>query len=286
MPSSRLLAEAGIEPVRPIAAVLRRRRAGRGGVRGAAHRRCPDSTRLRRLMGRMGSRAAYAQVAARQRPTGQWPLAGPQAADPAQRLAAPGLYRGTRGLRKRKGMAPLGEMRRDGRLTCQGLTTLAPRNRPNCVDYTAKPVVRGGVEPPAFRFSGAPKTSPHDARRGLIGDLAAETNDRCRLVWPVVCRCWLPFGSPFGSPETVALRRSHCPAACPDTARSPTASAVFHSREVLCNRRVAGAAADARHCRNEYTEQPGPTGTISSTSRQGARPCRSLPAKLARTCFP
>jgi hypothetical protein len=35
----------------------------------------------------------------------------------------------------------------------RGFATLAPRNRPDWADYTAKPVVRGGVEPPTFRFS-------------------------------------------------------------------------------------------------------------------------------------
>jgi hypothetical protein len=96
-------------------------------------------------------------------------------------------------------------MRRDGGLTCHGLTTLAPRGRPNWVDYTAKPVVRGGVEPPAFRFSGDSTAMPDDAERRLIGNLDAETNAHYCLAWPGVCRCWLPFGSPFGSPEALAL---------------------------------------------------------------------------------
>jgi hypothetical protein len=42
-----------------------------------------------------------------------------------------------------------------------------------------KLVVRGGVEPPAFRFSGASAGSLHVAGRGLIGDLAVETMARC-----------------------------------------------------------------------------------------------------------
>jgi hypothetical protein len=101
---------------------------------------------------------------------------------------------------QRKGTASFGAVRRDGRSTCQGLATLAPHNRPNWVDYTAKPVVRGGIEPPAFRFSGISTALPDDAGRGLTGNLAAETNVRYRPAWPGVCRCWLPFGSPFGSP--------------------------------------------------------------------------------------
>jgi hypothetical protein len=47
---------------------------------------------------------------------------------------------------------------------------------PNC---TAKLVVRGGVEPPAFRFSGASAASLHVAGQGLMGYLAAKP-------WPVV----------------------------------------------------------------------------------------------------
>ena len=58
------------------------------------------------------------------------------------------------------------------------------------------------------RFSGASMASPDNASRGRIGNLAAETNARYRPAWPGVCRCWLPFGSPFGSPESLTLRRS------------------------------------------------------------------------------
>jgi hypothetical protein len=57
-------------------------------------------------------------------------------------------------------------------------------------------VVRGGVEPPTFRFSGAYAPSLHVAGRGPIGDLAAEIMARCRLMWPEVCRRWLG-GSPI-----------------------------------------------------------------------------------------
>ena len=52
-------------------------------------------------------------------------------------------------------------------------------------------MVRGGVEPPAFRFSGASAASLHVAGRGLMSNLAAETMARCRLMWPDVCRRWL-----------------------------------------------------------------------------------------------
>jgi hypothetical protein len=58
-------------------------------------------------------------------------------------------------------------------------------------DYIAKPVVKGGVEPPTFRFSGAFAASLHVAGRGLMGQLAAETMARCRPMWPGVCRHWL-----------------------------------------------------------------------------------------------
>src|SRR5437773_5566775 len=54
-------------------------------------------------------------------------------------------------------------------------------------DYTAKLVVRGGIEPPAFRFSGAFAASLHVAGCGLMGDLAAQTVAGCRLTWPETC---------------------------------------------------------------------------------------------------
>ena len=50
---------------------------------------------------------------------------------------------------------------------------------------------QGRVEPPAFRFSGASAASLHVAGQGLMGDLAAETMARCRLMWPDACRRWL-----------------------------------------------------------------------------------------------
>ena len=59
------------------------------------------------------------------------------------------------------------------------------------VNYTAKLVVRGGIEPPAFRFSGAFAASLHVAGYGLMGDLAGETMAGCRLMWPDICRRWL-----------------------------------------------------------------------------------------------
>ena len=63
-------------------------------------------------------------------------------------------------------------------------------------DHTAKQVVRGGVEPPVFRFSGAYAASPHVAGCGLMGNLAAQTMAGCRLMWPDVCRRWLPVWLP------------------------------------------------------------------------------------------
>ena len=49
-------------------------------------------------------------------------------------------------------------------------------------------VVRGGVEPPTFRFSGASAASLHVAGRGLMGHLAAQTMAGCRLMSPDICR--------------------------------------------------------------------------------------------------
>jgi hypothetical protein len=57
-------------------------------------------------------------------------------------------------------------------------------------------VVRGGVEPPTFRFSGASAASLHIAGQGLMGHLAAETMARRRLVWLDICRHWLPVWLP------------------------------------------------------------------------------------------
>ena len=57
-------------------------------------------------------------------------------------------------------------------------------------------VVRGGVEPPTFRFSGASAASPDVAGCGLMGQLAAPTMAGCRLAWPNACRRWLPVWLP------------------------------------------------------------------------------------------
>jgi hypothetical protein len=57
-------------------------------------------------------------------------------------------------------------------------------------------VVRGGVEPPTFRFSGASAASPDIAGCGLIGHLAGETVAGCRLMWPDACQRWLPVWLP------------------------------------------------------------------------------------------
>ena len=48
-------------------------------------------------------------------------------------------------------------------------------------------VVRGGIEPPTFRFSGAFAASLHVAGCGLMGDLPATTMAGCRLMGPGVC---------------------------------------------------------------------------------------------------
>ena len=61
-------------------------------------------------------------------------------------------------------------------------------------------VVRGGVEPPTFRFSGASAASLHVAGRGLMGHLAAQTMAGCRLLWLDACRRWLPVGLPGTRP--------------------------------------------------------------------------------------
>jgi hypothetical protein len=66
----------------------------------------------------------------------------------------------------------------------------------NKVFRLVKLVVRGGVEPPTFRFPGAYAPSLNVAMCGLMGQLAAETMAGCRLAWPGVCRCWLPVWLP------------------------------------------------------------------------------------------
>src|SRR5215831_11594902 len=58
-------------------------------------------------------------------------------------------------------------------------------------------VVRGGIEPPTFRFSGAFATSLYVAGRGLTGHLAAQTMAGCRLMSPDACRRWLPVWLPI-----------------------------------------------------------------------------------------
>ena len=62
--------------------------------------------------------------------------------------------------------------------------------------HLVKLVVRGGVEPPTFRFSGAYTASLDVAGQGLMGGLAAETVASCRFVWPDVSRRWLPVWLP------------------------------------------------------------------------------------------
>jgi hypothetical protein len=62
--------------------------------------------------------------------------------------------------------------------------------------HLVKPVVRGGVEPPTFRLSGAFAASLHVAGCGLMGDLAAQTVAGCRLMWPDICGRWLPVWLP------------------------------------------------------------------------------------------
>ena len=62
-------------------------------------------------------------------------------------------------------------------------------------------VVRGGVEPPTFRFSGAICRSRTVASRRLICHLAASIVARGRLASLDVCLCWLPVWLP----ESVSL---------------------------------------------------------------------------------
>ena len=57
-------------------------------------------------------------------------------------------------------------------------------------------VVRGGVEPPTFRFSDASAASLYVAGRGRIGHLAAETMASRRLTRLDACRRWLPVWLP------------------------------------------------------------------------------------------
>jgi hypothetical protein len=106
-------------------------------------------------------------------------------------------------------------------------------------------VVRGGVEPPAFRFSGAYAPSLHVAGRGLIGDLAAETMARCRLMWPEVCRRWLPVWLP-NLVSAANLSRQHYPETRPGAPPSPHAS---HSDRVAVPHNDSGRVGSARHQR-------------------------------------
>ena len=107
-----------------------------------------------------------AQVAARQRLTGA--AAARRAAGSGSCAASGHSWPVARQSRspQRAGTASLGVRRRDGRLTRQELATLAPRSRPNWVDYTAKPVVRGGSNrrPSAFQ-------TPPRRRRTMLGEV-------------------------------------------------------------------------------------------------------------------
>ena len=108
-------------------------------------------------------------------------------------LAAQDVHRATRGLCGRKGSRLWWPMRT---AACGESLPVGSPQLAEFADYLAKLVVRGGVEPPAFRFSGASVPSLHVAGRGLMGHLAAQTMARCRLTWPDARRRWLPFGSP------------------------------------------------------------------------------------------
>jgi len=66
-------------------------------------------------------------------------------------------------------------------------------------------VVRAGVEPPAFRFSGASAASLDVAGCGLMGDLAARTMAGCRLMWPDTCRRWIPARLPVEPEDLMSL---------------------------------------------------------------------------------
>src|ERR1022692_278325 len=78
--------------------------------------------------------------------------------------------------------------------TCNALAhdPLAPEARQVSNDYTAKPVVRGRIELPTFRFSGGSGRSLPGAGCGQAGHLAAMTvAGRC-WASPGYCGRWLP----------------------------------------------------------------------------------------------
>jgi hypothetical protein len=92
----------------------------------------------------------------------------------------------------------------NGRYAHVVAVTIQPRSEAS-QSYTCSPrrVVRGGVEPPTFRFSGAFVWSLHVAGCGLMGDLAATTMAGCRLMRPGVCRVLAPRLAPhFVGPPT------------------------------------------------------------------------------------
>ena len=66
-------------------------------------------------------------------------------------------------------------------------------------------MVRGGIEPPAFRFSGAFARSLHVAGRILTGHLAAQTMAGCRLTSPDICGRWLPVWLPLELEDPISL---------------------------------------------------------------------------------
>ena len=173
--------------------------------RGAAHRRYPDST-LCDGSWAFGGRPGHPPNAARQRLTGRWPLAGLQAPVPAQRLAAPDLHRGARGLHSGKGTASLGEIRLDGSLTCQELATLAPAAGQIGLITLQNPWSGAGSNRWPSAFQVHLERWRDSARHRLTGHLAAKIGADRGLPSPGSWPRWLPFGSPFGSPELRRLR--------------------------------------------------------------------------------
>ena len=91
--------------------------------------------------------------------------------------------------------------------------------------YLVKLVVRGGVEPPTFRFSGAYVWWLHVAGRGLMGNLAAETLAGCRLMWPEVCGRWLPVWLP----NLVSAANIRKPGQADESRRYPRSGSSWHT---------------------------------------------------------
>jgi hypothetical protein len=155
---------------------------------------------------------------------------------------------------------------------------------------------QGRVEPATFRFSGAYATSRHVAGCGLMGDLAAETMAGCRLMWPDVCRRWLPVWLP--NLVSAANVRPHEYAAGPrrhpeptprvaGQARVPAIPAVLRPGRRVRMERTTNAWGDSTYRRSCLAHGPVPSPEVPTAVlrlvRRTSAPSRAYISGLSRS---